>query len=55
MPYSVKLLKRLVPIRSSRLNQIHEGGIRYRDLEKADRGPVEMDRPSIARKSVGSV
>src|ERR1700737_2896557 len=55
MPYSVKLLKRLVPMRSSRINQIHEGEIRYRDKDKADKGPVEMDRPSITRKSVGSV
>jgi hypothetical protein len=28
MPYSVKLLKRLVPMGNSRINQIHEGGIR---------------------------
>src|ERR1700688_310233 len=54
MPYSVKLLKRLLPIRNSRINKIHAGEIRYRDKKKADKGPVEMNRPSITRKSVGS-
>src|ERR1700730_4824856 len=44
MPYSVKLLKRLVPISNSRINQIHEGRIRQsrkkKRIEGRSRGPA---------------
>src|ERR1700693_2242862 len=54
MPYSGKLLKRLVPIRNSRINQIHDGGIRYRD-KKADKGPVRWAGPLSHGKRDGKL
>jgi hypothetical protein len=47
------LLKRLVPIRNSRINQIHEGGIRYSDKKKRIKGrwrwtgPLSRGRVSV--------